>query len=233
MVAELICSVDGLTIYELLASGDDERIETMLTLYAKFFPEYAHYVPRMRRRAQFSGDRREGHLAHYWLFEYEGEAVGLSTFRYIPKRKCGIGVSFAIETEARSIRIGEKRLSAFVITEIMKALRKDAERSNGECYGLVTEVEHLNLMAHYKTMGMLELPMKYLEPIYPPEEEGDDLQSRIEKISFVPVFLAITPYKEFELSKSLLRNFAEAFLVDHYELPRSHPMVQKTLMSIT
>jgi hypothetical protein len=30
----------------------------------------------------------------------------------------------------------------------------------------------------------------------------------------------------------LLRNFAEAFLVDHYELPRSHPMVQKTLHSI-
>ena len=232
MTAEQVCSNDGLVIYELLASDDDERLEAMLALYAKFFPEYAHYLPRMRRRAAFPGDRREGHLTHYWLFEYEGKPVGLTTFRYIAKRACGIGVSFAIENASRSIRIGKQRLSAFVIGKIMQQLNQDAEQMNGELYGLVTEVEHKNLMEHYKTMGMLELPMKYVEPIYPPEEEGEDLQSRIEKISFVPVYLAITVNKEFTLSTSLLRKFAEAFLIDHYELPKSHPMVQKTLMSI-
>ena len=232
MVADLVSSRDGLNVYELLASGDEERLEAMLALYAEFFPEYAHYLPRMRRRAEFAPDKRDGHIAHYWLFEYEGKPVGLTTFRYIVERECGLGISFAIHTDARSIRIGEQRLSAFVISRIMKQLREDAARMGTKLYGLVTEVEHRNLMEHYKKMGMLELPMHYYEPIYTPEQEGEDLQSRIDKISFMPVFLAITPNGEFELSKPLLMNFAEAFLIDHYELPRSHPMVQKTLKSI-
>ncbi len=233
MGVDLVHSQNGVNIYELLASGDVERLEAMLSLYAKFFPEYEHYCPRMRRRAQFSSDKRTGHLAHYWLIEYEGKPIGLTTFRYIVERECGLGVSFAIDTEARSIRVGEQRLSTFVISKIMEQLRDDAARTDTGLYGLVTEVEHRNLMEHYKKMGMLELPMQYYEPIYPPEEEGDDLQSRIKKISFIPVILAITPNGEFELTKPVLRNFAEAFLIDHYELPLEHPMVQKTLKSIS
>ena len=233
MVADLVSSRDGLSIYELLASGDEERLDAMFALYAEFFPEYAHYVPRMRRRAVFEPDKRDGHIAHYWLFEYEGKPVGLTTFRYIVERECGLGVSFAIHTDARSIRIGQQRLSAFVISRIMKQLRDDAARTDTKLYGLVTEVEHRGLMEHYKKMGMLELPMRYYEPIYTPEEDDEDLQSRIDKLSFMPVILAITPNGELELTKPLLKKFAEAFLIDHYELPRSHPMLQKTLQSIT
>ncbi len=232
MAVDLVCSLDGLDIYELLASGDAERVEEMLALYARFFPEYAHYLPRMRRRAQFPPDNREGHLAHYWLFEYEGKPVGLTTFRYIVARECGLGISFALDTEARAIRVGKQRLSAFIISQIMKQLAEDAARTNTRMYGLVTEVEHESLMAHYKTMGMIELPMQYYEPVYPPEKEGDDLQTRIEKISFIPVILAITPNGNFKSSQSVLKDFAEAFLIDHYELPREHEMVQKTLDSI-
>lgn len=232
MVADLVGSRDGVNIYELLASQDEERLEAMFSLYAMFFPEYAHYVPRMRRRAKLPTDVREGHIAHYWLIEYEGEPIGLTTFRYITKRECGVGVSFAIDTKARSIRVGNQRLSSFVISRIMKALKDDAAHFGTPFHGLITEVEHRNLMEHYKKMGMLELPMKYYEPIYPPEQPDDDFQSRIEKLSFIPVILGITPNGALEFNRRMLRNFAEAFLVDHYELPRSHPMLQKTLNSI-
>ena len=232
MVADLVCSRDGISIYELLASGDEERLEAMLAVYARFFPEYAHYVPRMRRRAQYPPEKREGHIAHYWLFEYQGKPIGLTTFRYIVERECGLGISFALEREMRSIRVGEQRLSAFVISQIMNQLKEDAARTNTQMYGLVTEVEHRSLMENYKKMGMLELPMQYFEPIYTPEQPGEDLQSRIEKLSFIPVILAIMPNGELELSKPLLRDFAASFLIDHYELPKSHPMVQKTLNSI-
>lgn len=232
MVADLVCSRDGINIYELLASGDEERLEAMLALYARFFPEYAHYVPRMRRRAQYPPEKREGHIAHYWLFEYEDKPIGLTTFRYIAERECGLGISFALEREMRSVRVAGRRLSAFVISQIMNQLKEDAARTDTKMYGLVTEVEHRSLMENYKKMGMLELPMQYFEPIYTPEQQGEDLQSRIEKLSFIPVILAIMPNGEFELSKPLLRDFAAAFLVDHYELPKAHPMLQKTLNSI-
>lgn len=232
MSRNLICARDDVRIYELLAFGDEERLEAMLALYAQFFPDYAHYVPRMQRRAKYPGDKKPGHLTHYWLFEHEGHPIGLTTFRYIVERECGLGVSFAIDTKARSVRVGEQRLSAFVIGQIMEQLKKDAAQSNTGLYGLVTEVEHRRLMEHYKKIGMVELPMEYFEPVFPPEKPGEDLQSRIDKINFIPVILAITPNKNFELSSALLKNFAEAFLVDHYELPKYHPMVQKTLSSI-
>lgn len=233
MSVDLIHSQDGVNIYELLASGDTERLEEMLALYAKFFPKYKHYVPRMRRRAQFSSEKRAGHFAHYWLFEHDGQPVGLTTFRYIVERECGLGISFVIDRKARSIRVGKQRFSTFIISKIMEQLQEDAARTDTSLYGLVTEVEHKSLMEHYKKMGMLELPVQYYEPVYPPEKEGDSPQSSIEKISFIPVILAITPYGEFELSKPLLVNFTEAFLVDHYGLPREHACVQKMLKSIT
>ena len=232
MAANWIYNQDGVVIYELLASGDDERLDAMLALYAEFFPEYAHYLPRMRRRAEFASDKRDGHIAHYWLVEYEGKPVGLTTFRYIMARECGLGVSFAIKTDARTIEVGKVRLSTFIIAEIMRQLRKDAAQTETRLYGLVTEVEHRSLMEHYKKMGMLELPVDYFEPIYPPEAEGDNIASRIEKINFIPVILAIVPSRIFEFSTSVLINFTEAFLIDHYELPKSHPRVQKALRSI-
>ena len=232
MTAKLVCSQSGVNLYELLASDDNERLESMLALYAQSFPDYAHYLPRMRRRAAFSGNTRTGHLAHYWLLEHEGKPIGLTTFRYIQKRECGLGISFAVDKKARSIKVGKQRLSAFIIGQIMQQLKKDAAQTKTKLYGLVTEVEHRSLMEHYKKMGMLELPVQYFEPIYPPEQDGDDLQSRVEKINFIPVFLAITPNGSVDIKPCLLRKFIKAFLVDHYDLPQSHPMVQKTLNSI-
>jgi len=228
MAESLVFSQDGVEIYELLGSGDSDRLDAMLALYAQYFSEYAHYVPRMRRRAQHPSDKREGHMAHYWLFEYEGKPVGLTTFRYIVKRECGLGVSFVVDTAARSICVNNQRFSAFVISQIMKQLKIDAARTDTGLYGLVTEVEHRGLMEHYKKMGMLELPMQYFEPVYPPEN-GDNLQSRIEKITFIPVILAVIPNGGFALNKPMLTNFTEAFLIDHYELSKSHPMVKKML----
>jgi hypothetical protein len=232
MTTKPIVEKDGVCIYEMLTSNDAERLEAMLALYAQFFPEYEQYVPRMRRRAAFPADKRPGHLTHYWLFEYEGKPVGLTTFRYIVERECGLGVSFAIDNAARKIQVGDKRLSAFIIDEILAQLKKDAAKTGTDLYGLVTEVEHRSLMEHYKKMGMLELPMKYFEPIYQAEDKNDDLQSTIEKIKFIPVILAITPAKKFDLSPVLLKNFAKAFLVDHYDLPENHHKVQETLNSI-
>jgi hypothetical protein len=47
MPARLVIQKNNAAIYELLGSGDEQRIESMLGLYQSLFPQYQHYVQRM------------------------------------------------------------------------------------------------------------------------------------------------------------------------------------------
>ena len=226
----------AVAIHELLGSGDSARVETMLSLYGKLFPDYEHYIPRMRRRSKFRTNARPGSIAHYWLIEISDRPVGITSFRYIHARHCGLGISFALLPEARSITTEGKRLSAFIISKIMDQLLDDAQQMTASNFlGLVTEVEHIELMNHYKRMGMLELPIKYLEPVFPPESNIQTRDDEIKLINFLPAILGFTPNPQIGkpcFDRKTLANFALAFLVDHYGLPEDHLKVQSILQSI-
>ncbi len=230
MSANWIVENSGIKIFELLGSNDENRITAMLSLYTKFFPDHAHYASRMRRRAKLPSASREGHLVHYWLIEYQNKPVGLTTFRYISHRKCGLGIAFALDPSVRAIKTDKMPLSAFVIAQILTQLKADSKKmGNSEMLGLVTEVEHATLMERYKKLGMIELPIDYYEPIFPPEN------AKNQEIKFVPVFLSIMPspnahYERFSVKN--LTNFALAFLVDHYNLNENHIKVQEVLRKI-
>lgn len=230
MTAKKILQSDDIAIFELLGSNDENRIEAMLSLYAKFFPEYAHYLPRMRRRAKLPSASRKGHLAHYWLIEYQNKPVGLTTFRYISHRKCGLGIAFALDPSVRALRIENLPLSAFVIAKILTQLESNSNKmGDSEMLGLVTEVEHATLMERYKKFGMIELPIDYCEPVFPPENDKN------KTIKFIPVFLGITqnpnaPCEYF--SPENIEDFALAFLVDHYNLDEKDEKVQEVMQSI-
>ena len=222
-------------IIELLGSGDEERIEAMLALYCQLFPVYSHYTERMRRRAALAPDAHPGHISHYWLVEFETRPVGMCTFRFIKKRKCGIGIAFGLDESVRSVCVKDVRLSKFVISKIMEQLAVDSQFMGVPDYwGLVTEVEHRELMEHYKRLGMYELPIEYFEPIFPPED-GQHSKTPLEPISFEPVILSITPNSKIpfcEYNCDTLANFAKAFLVDHYGLSEDHEVVRLVLGSI-
>lgn len=224
------------TINELLGSGDSERVKAMLSLYGELFPDYRHYIPRMNSRSTFPSATRPGQIAHYWLFEIDNKPVGLSTFRYIHTRSCGLGISFALRPEVRSLTISGQRLSVFLISKIMEQLLLDSKRMGArKFWGLVTEVEHLDLMNHYKRIGMLELPIKYYEPIFPAPVEGRSRDEELKLVEFMPVFLGITVNPETRqttFDRPTLINFALAFLVDHYGLPEEHIKVQSIIQSI-
>ncbi len=231
MSAHLIVENNEIKIFELLGSNDENRIEAMLSLYAKFFPDYAHYLPRMRRRAKLPSATREGHLAHYWLIESQNKPIGFTTFRYISHRKCGLGISFALDPSVRALKIAKIPLSAFVIAQILTQLESDSKKiGDSEMLGLVTEVEHATLMQRYKKFGMIELPINYCEPVFPPK--GAENQG----IKFIPVFLGITqnPNSPCEcFSPENLKDFSLAFLVDHYNLDKNHEKVKKVIQSIS
>ncbi len=226
----------NVAIYELLGSDDMERIEKMLGLYAKLFPQYQHYVPRMRRRSQFGNEHRVGHIVHYWLVEVDGQPAGLRTFRYVRGRRCGLAHSLAVDPAFREVMADNHRLAVFIIYECLNQIVRDAkERGDLPLYGMVNEVEPSRLMEHYVNNGLVQLPLKYVEPIFPPEVEGRSHLEEMANIRFSPMHIGFLPNPEMNIQKytcEMISNFVKAFLVDHYGLPEEHPAVLEVLESI-
>src|SRR5687767_4296969 len=160
MPARLVRQAGNVSIYDLLGSGDTHRLEKMLGLYARLFPQYEHYVPRMRRRAQFGNEYREGHVVHYWLVEVDGQPAGLRTFRYVRNRHCGLAHALAIDPAFRNVMVNGRRLSVFIIYECLEQVIRDArEKGDPPVFGMVNEVEPDRLMEHYIRNGLVQLPL--------------------------------------------------------------------------
>jgi hypothetical protein len=237
MSALLVKQEEKVQVYDLLGSGDEERIEKMLGLYEKLFPQYQHYVPRMRRRAQFGNEHREGHVVHYWLIEVDGQPAGIRTFRYIRNRHCGLAHSLAVDPKFREVRVMGRRLAVFIIYECLAQIIKDAKQlGDPPVLGMVNEVEPDHLMEHYIRNGLVQLPLKYAEPIFPPEVAG---RSRLEELAithFSPMHMGFLPNPEIKIDKynrKLITDFVNAFLVDHYGLPEDHPAVLDVIQTIS
>ncbi len=237
MSALLVKQEEKVEVYDLLGSGDEVRIEKMLGLYEKLFPQYQHYVPRMRRRTQFSNEHREGHVVHYWLIEVDGEPAGIRTFRYIRDRHCGLAHSLAVDPKFRKIRVFEKRLAVFIIYECLAQVINDSKaQGDPPALGMVNEVEPDHLMEHYIRNGLVQLPLKYAEPIFPPAVEG---RSRLEELAitrFSPMHMGFLPNPELQdqkYTREIITDFVKAFLVDHYGLPEDHPAVLEVVETIS
>lgn len=236
MASQLIRSEGNIKIWSLLGSGDTARIEAMLSLYAELFPQYAHYVPRMRRRAEYGEEHRAGHIVHYWLLEVGGQPAALRTFRYVHGRRVGLAHALAVKPVYRAVSVGQQRLSMYLVHACLDQIIADSKRLGDKfTFGMVNEVESPNLMEHYKRNGILELPAAYTEPVFPAEKPGRTREGEIELVRFAPMFLGLLPDTTQGIpfyTRDLVANFALAFLVDHYGLPVQHPQVQSILNSI-
>ncbi len=236
MPARLVMHDGPASIWELIGSDDPARVNAMLELYARLFPQYAHYVPRMRRRAVLSEQHREGHVLHYWLIEVDGKPAGIRTFRYVRHRHCGLAHALAIDPSYREVMIEGQKLPMFLIHACLNQVIKDAQRFGDKpALGMVNEVQSHRLLEHYKQHGLFELPIRYVEPIFPPECEGRSRADEISLIHFSPMFLGFLPNPElgsYLPSGDLVAEFALAFLFDHYGLPANHPQLQAVLGSI-
>ncbi len=236
MAARRVMQSDRTIIYELLGSGDEKRIDAMLGLYQRLFPKYQHYIPRMRRRAQFGNEHREGHVVHYWMIEVDGKPAALRTFRYVRHRHCGLAHALAVDPAFRGEEAGGKRLSMFVVYECLAQVVRDAiAYGDPAVLGMVNEVEPSRLMEHYERNGLIQLPVSYMEPIFPPEVTGRAHADELDLVHFSPMHLGFlkNPANHIEeYSRLMLEDFVLAFLVDHYGLPEAHPMVIDILKSI-
>ncbi len=236
MTAHLVKNTENIAIYELLCSGDQIRINHFLSLYTQLFPQYAHYTPRMHRRTEFPQNHRAGQILHYWAIEVDGKFAGLRTFRYIHSRHCGIAIALAIHPDFRSVTVNGQRLSAFVIYSCLEQIIQDSISMGGPpALGMVNEVESPHLMKHYIQNGLIKLPVNYMEPIFPPEKRGRSREEEINQIFFSPMQLGFLKNPAIQVNiedHCLIQNFTLAFLVEHYNLPENHPVVQKIIESI-
>ena len=236
MPAGLVKKVENIAIYDLLGRGDDPKTEALLGLYAKLFPKYQHYVPRMRRRAKFGSEHRKGHILHYWLIEVDGQPAGLRTFRYVRQRHCGLAHALAVDPAYREIVIDGHRLAVFIIYECLAQVIRDAEeRGDPPVLGVVNEVEPGRLMEHYIRNGLVQLPLSYVEPIFPPEVAG---RSRLEELAitrFSHMHMGFLPNPAADVkayTPAMIVDFVKAFLVDHYGLPEEHPAIAEVIDTI-
>lgn len=236
MPAQIVIQKDNVAIYELLGSGDEKRIDAMLKLYQDLFPQYQHYVQRMKRRAQYQNEHRKDNIVHYWLVEVDGQPAGLRTFRYVRNRRCGLAHALAVDPKFREVRVGDKKLAVFVIYECLNQIILDAKECGDEpVLGMVNEVETDRLMGHYERNGLIKLPLKYVEPIFPPEVEGKSYADELALINFSPMHMGFLPNPEIKMetyTHEMIVDFVFAFLVDHYGLPEDHPVVMEVLDSI-
>src|SRR5258708_26628759 len=173
MAARLVRSEQGVKVWSLIGSGDSRRVEAMLKLYAELFPLYAHYLPRMRRRAEFAEEHRTGHLVHYWLAEVDDQPAAIRSFRYVHGRHVGLAHALAVDPEFREVKVSGQRLSMFLVQECLAQIMEDAALlSGGPALGMVNEVGSERLMEHYARNGIIRLPVAYSEPIFPAEARG-------------------------------------------------------------
>ncbi len=226
----------GLAVYELI-EGDPERLEAALRLYAALMPKYAHYMPRMRHRAQLSADHDPRFLEHLWLLEVDGDPAALTAFKYVPGRHCGLGIDLVVSPDYRAFGVGRyRRLAEFVNASVVAQVHADARAAGHPTpVGLVVEVAAPELVAHYRQYGLVELPVEYLEPSFPPQIEAHTGPVDPEELTFSPMHLGIFPTvgTRFDLSdRDMLADLVMAFLVDHYRLPGDHWAVRRALESL-
>ena len=236
MASQLVRSEGNIKIWSLLGSGDTRRIDAMLHLYAELLPKYVHYVPRLRRRAEWGEERRLGHIVHYWLLEVDGEPAAFHTFRYVQKRRVGLSHALAVKPAYRNQYVCWQPLSMYLLHACLDQIQADAKGLGEEfTYGVVSEVEPSRLMDRYMENGVLELPLAYVKPAFPPEQPRRTRTEEFALAHFVPMFLGILPDATKGIpfyTSDLIANFALAFLVDHYGLPVEHREVQSVLSSI-
>lgn len=223
----------NLTLHNIV-SGNTTYLPTLETILTDLMPQYAHYIPRIRKVAANAPDFETGFVQHQWLCLVDGEPAGIIIFKYVAQRACGLGLDFAIIPQYRHYQWGGQRLAYILLQLCLHQLQLDAEKHGRKpSLGLLVEVEPTGkLVAQYQRYGFLTLPINYHEPpfiIHTPTDHG-----RLTDEAFLPMKLGIFPsqpanhYQDAAVLKALIY----AFLIDHYGMIDTHWSVQQAIQSI-
>lgn len=228
----LVTADIGLVIHDLV-DGNSRYIEDYLRIYQELFPQYIRYIPVMRRRAEVAVDGSENEKWHQWLLVMEGKPVGIVGFLYNRRRNVGLLMDFAIYPDARKTRVdGYASFSKFILDLAMRQLIDDAQENQiafPAC--MAAEVQHPALVKKYEEYGYVKFPVDYFEPPSTPElEKVGDKIGELSAMDYGKMHVGAFQIPGFPFDRSdpeIIKTVLGAFLIDHYQLPSDHWLVQK------
>jgi hypothetical protein len=224
-----------ITIHEL-TGGNTDRLDDLSELFTELFPQYAHRVFRMHRKAQDPPDVNPLFVEHQWLIDADGQPAAMTSFKYIPKRNIGLEIYLGVRPAFRKLGKSDhpRRMAEILIYTACEQLRSDARAAGRPSpAGLVFEVLEPKLVRQYREYGFLELPVAYYEPRYRPGHEnflagGEDIDCKQAQLGIFP----LNPEQTNKDDPALLSNIVSALLLDHYGLPENHWIIQCAFKSL-
>jgi hypothetical protein len=191
-------------------------------------------LPRVRQRAYQVADADPRFVTHQWLAEVAGNAAGLISFKYVPRRHLGLLVYLAVKPEYRlPFNDIPCRLSEILLISALDQLRVDALQAGQPVpVHLAAEVEYSELLERYRHYGCVEFPVEYYEPptSFDPGTYRPDQDTGFD--AYRPMHLGVFPAQGVavdSLDQNLLRDVLFAFYVEHYGLPEDHWTMQRAL----
>jgi hypothetical protein len=227
----------GLVIHDLIG-GNSQYIDEYLAVYEELLPQYIHYAPVMRRRAENLVDESTIEMWHQWLLMIEHRPVGIIGFLYNKNRNTAVLLDFAIKSEARKIHVKDNQRFAKLCLELaMRQLIRDAQDIGHRApLCMIAEVEYVSLVEKYKKYGYVALPLEYFEPPYTPDLlEVSARGEMFDKIEYRRMYVGAfqIPGHPFDPhSPDIIKTILLTLLEDHYHLPADHWLVQKMLHEI-
>lgn len=220
MTLEITPSI-GLQLHDLVG-GNTAKIDELLTLFRKTFPQYAQTAPRLVQKAALPANANPHFVAHQWLLEIDQQPAGLCSFKYNPARGLGLVVFISVAEEFRKVLLEGKRVSEWLIDSCIAQICQDA-RSLGRPApdGLVLEVEPPRLVERYCQFGFVRLPVNYREPIFSQARQGNCGPDNLNQVSFEPRFLGAFPIgvqPEALRTRAFTERVITMLALDHYQI---------------
>lgn len=212
----------GLEVEEVIGvDAPRERLDELQRQFLLYFPDHAHVIDELAQA--WAGLRPDAQvIVHGWLLQLEGDPVGFAVVHTSLRRQILLQHFIGMDPQAGA------RLPLRWVGYFMDALRDTAASDCADaCTVLLGQMgehheEHLRAWSRF---GYVTLDVDYREPDHGRRwaEYGD------------PTFFPMTPQLRVTAAGAE-RPFAdvataalEAFLLDHYLLPRDEPTVVHTL----
>lgn len=226
----------GLEIHDVV-NGNVDHLDELIDLYLELFPDYARYIPVMRRRAEQHINADSLMVVHQWLATINNQAAGMLVFKYNINHNCGIGLDLAVREKFREIKFQNyNRLAHLLIDLRQEQIEQDAIAcGNSAVLGVVVEVESRKLLDTFEKYGMIELDVNYQEPPAPENVKPLINANALGSVQYKPMVLGVYPMStdvHNVRNSKVLKEFIQALLVDHYGLSEDHQVVIDALKSI-
>ncbi len=211
-----------LTIVDLADSADDIAVAQLLALHRVWFDDHPHVQPELAENARLP--RHRGHLVvHQFLARVDGVPAGFAVVHTSLRRRVGLIHFLAVEEPFRRYDVAGTHLPHHLVEVACAQVQADGRAYGSPAeHGTVAESAD-DLVATWQRFGFEPLPTDYAEPYHGMHWERHGPADFFE-MTLMGHGMTHGPTAAAEAA-------AQAFLLDHYRLPPTHPRVLRALAS--